>query len=370
MKPDFKILDGLRGIAATYVVINHCRGNLLIGGKAYSLIKPISHWTLGEKSFYSVMQLTALGREFVIFFFVLSGFSIAHSLSKTTSVAKFYKKRVIRLYPPYLTALCWAFLVFSLLNYLSPQLNFGSNPVFYNTNYIVCNLFYIPKGAYISQFWSLTFEVIFYLIVPFVILKRKMYYLFSAILYGVSFFITWKTTTGTSIATMYLFDYNFYFVIGIFLYFNYHRIKKLFLIGKIKLLIFSLFTIILMSVIKFLTYDENKITIFISALLSLVLIVNFLEYKIQSRLTNFLGSMSYTIYIIHLASIFLFKGLLLKFNIVNLPDITSKWLWIAGILFCILTSYIFYLICERPTRYLLKQIRNAEPKRPTLTTPQ
>ena len=40
VNPNFKILDGLRGIAATYVVINHCRGNNLIGGSDLSKIVP------------------------------------------------------------------------------------------------------------------------------------------------------------------------------------------------------------------------------------------------------------------------------------------------------------------------------------------
>lgn len=38
MKIDFKILEGIRGIAAFYVVINHCRGNMLIGGSELLII--------------------------------------------------------------------------------------------------------------------------------------------------------------------------------------------------------------------------------------------------------------------------------------------------------------------------------------------
>ena len=79
---DFKILDGLRGIAAVYVVFNHSRGNLFIGGVKYSEIKSRELWSFFEKTYFSALQLTSLGREFVILFFILSGFSIAFSLRK------------------------------------------------------------------------------------------------------------------------------------------------------------------------------------------------------------------------------------------------------------------------------------------------
>src|SRR5665647_1005420 len=98
-KIDFKILDGLRGIAALYVVFNHARGNLFIGGIKYAQIKDISRWSIWEKLYFSALRLTSLGKEFVILFFILSGFSIAYSLSKSHSKIQFYLRRVIRIYP-------------------------------------------------------------------------------------------------------------------------------------------------------------------------------------------------------------------------------------------------------------------------------
>src|SRR4249919_1641171 len=88
-KIDFKILDGLRGIAALYVVFNHSRGNLFIGGIKYSQIKNISLWDVKEKFYFATLQLTSLGREFVILFFILSGFSIAFSLNRLPRINKF-----------------------------------------------------------------------------------------------------------------------------------------------------------------------------------------------------------------------------------------------------------------------------------------
>ena len=164
MKPNFKILDGLRGIAATYVLINHSRGHLLAGGNDYAKIIPISKWSLWDKIYYSSLQLTSLGRESVILFFILSGFSIAYSLQKKIILTDFYKRRIIRLYPPYLMALMWAEHVFQNSNRLTPLNNVGMMSVFESTHHIFNNLLYNPFGDLIGQFWSLTHEVIFYLI--------------------------------------------------------------------------------------------------------------------------------------------------------------------------------------------------------------
>lgn len=179
MKPNFKILDGLRGIAAMYVVINHSRGNLLIGGNEYAKIIPMQQWTIFDKLYYSILQVTSISREFVILFFILSGFSIDYSLQKKSFVSQFYRRRIIRLYPPYLMALIWAALVFFIANKNAPELTDTFHSVFNSISTIISNLLYIPDGAFIGQFWSLSHEVIFYLLIPFCILNRWLYYIIS-----------------------------------------------------------------------------------------------------------------------------------------------------------------------------------------------
>ncbi len=172
-KIDFKILDGLRGIAALYVVFNHTRGNLFIGGVKYSQIKDISLWNIKEKLYFSALQLTSLGREFVILFFILSGFSIAFSLSRLPQINSFYLRRIVRIYPPYIIALMWAFFIYKILHDFTPGvLPAGIPSVFSSVVVTIKNIFYVDYGSLIPQFWSLKYEVLFYILIPFFIIKK------------------------------------------------------------------------------------------------------------------------------------------------------------------------------------------------------
>ena len=359
MKPNFKILDGLRGIAATYVLINHSRGNLLIGGNEYATITPIAQWSIFEKIYFSALQLTSLGREFVILFFILSGFSIAYSLQNKTSIINFYSRRLIRLYPPYILALIWAAIVFFIAIRISPGITDGKESVFTSISSTTKNLFYLPNGAFIGQFWSLTYEVIFYLVVPIFVLNKRLYYLISILIYVVSFYSSWNSTTGNNIISMFILDYNIYFAIGIYFFHNYKKINSL-LSFKNNYLLCSTLGILFVSmvILKFKTTEENKISILVSVFFSIILITNFLQKEIHNKVLTFLGNMSYTLYITHVATIFFFKAIIFKMGIINSLAINAWYLWIICVFVTILISSLFYKLAENPSKILLKNIRN------------
>jgi peptidoglycan/LPS O-acetylase OafA/YrhL len=357
LKPDFKILDGLRGIAAVYVVINHCRGNLLMGGEAYSKIVPFNEWSIWDKLYFAALQFTSLGTEFVIFFFVLSGFSIAYSLRNKQQILKFYSRRLMRLYPPFIIALIWAALVFWIASIIAPVLTDGLLSVFANPLYILSNIFYIPKGAFIAQFWSLTHEVIFYLIIPFCILKRRLYYAVSIAAYVAGWCIYGYGRSDENLLISFAVNYNIYFVAGIWLFHNYNKVAPYFLTSTVKMWSASIALIVSMVAVKYFIAGDVKITFIIAALLSVLLIVNFLAKHITNGLIAFLGTMSYTIYITHFATIILFKAALIKLGIVQSSGITQFWIWPLGILVCILFSYFIYQLAEKPSKKVLDKWR-------------
>ena len=349
---DFKILDGLRGISALYVVFNHARGNLFIGGAKYAALKDISLWDMREKIFFSILRLTSLGREFVILFFVLSGFSIAFSLSKNNSIKDFYLRRIIRIYPPYIFSLIWAFLVFIFLRNFTPSaLPANSQSVFSSFSAALKNLLYIDNGSLVIQFWSLKYEVIFYALIPFFILKKELYLVTSLLIAIISFCMNWSGLTGTTILGQYVWDYNIYFALGICCFHYYNIIAPKFLFKNKKIFfIVSTGLFLVMVVFKFwMNFDRDKFTLLIASLFSVTLLFNFLHHKIKNPVLMFLGDLSYTIYISHFASLMLLLGILLKTGIVSSAEIQNKYLWLTGIPFAIFFSYIFYRIIEKPT---------------------
>ncbi len=352
---NFKILDGIRGISALYVVINHCRGNMLIGGNDLDKIIPFADWELWTKLYYALLQFTILGREFVVLFFVLSGFSIAHSLKSNSSLVKFYFRRFIRLYFPFILALLYAFFVFEGTHEL---LNLQGKSVFHNLKYIFRNLVYIPSGQMIPQFWSLSHEVIFYIIAPFIMFHKKWYFWVSFVLFGVSLIYNPLNLTGSNIITKFLLDYNFYFALGIFLYNNLDQISN-FKVFKSKKTFFVLsFLMLLISVmIKYKLGEFNKITSIIAALYSVIIIVFFLKFEIENKILQFLGEISYSLYITHFASIYFISYILIDLGQIQSQITDQPFVWILGVLFSILVSIPFYFFGEKPTKMYLKKLR-------------
>ena len=362
-KIDFKILDGLRGIAALYVVFNHARGNLFIGGIKYAQIKDISRWSIWEKLYFSALRLTSLGKEFVILFFILSGFSIAYSLSKSHSKIQFYLRRVIRIYPPYIFALFWAFVVFKYLHYVVPKtLSAGSKSVFSSFRATVLNFLYVDNGTLIVQFWSLKFEVIFYILIPLFIFRKNYYLIASLIIEIISFFLSWRGVSGNNIISQFILDYNFYFALGVFCFHYYNLIASYFIFkSKKEFFISAIGLFLLIVAFKFWVGDgDNKVTYLMASIFSLILLFNFLYHKIKNRILMFLGNISYSIYISHFASLILLLGIFLKTGIISSVEIENKFLWLTGIPFAVALSYLFFLIVEKPTKHLLVKMRRKD----------
>lgn len=359
MKVNFKILDGLRGLAATYVVVNHSRGFIQKGGAELAKEIPVENWSLFNKLFYAGLQVTTLGKEFVVFFFVLSGFSIAHSLTKKPAVLPFYTRRLIRLYPPYLLALVYAALVFWLVSLLAPgMLTSYEESVFDNVQNIFLNLFYIPKGNLIDQFWSLTHEVIFYIIIPLCFVRNLKIYLFlSVVFYLAGWIYNWNGLAGNNIPTLFLFDYNFYFAAGILIYKNYEKALGVFSMGKTQFWIVSGFIFILSVIIKFKMGDDNRVTPLLFCYLSVLMLVNFLKYQISNSVFRFLGNLSYTIYISHIASIYLFILIMNEFGIMAGRTTGNPVIWPFAVVYSLLLSVPMYWAAEKPTKRILDKLR-------------
>ncbi len=329
-------------------------------------------WNLEEYGIFTSSMLTRLAVEFVIVFFVLSGFSIAHSISKSQNITKFYKKRLLRIYPPYLFALLWASIVYLITYQLHPEFynsiyhtptfdRYVQMSDFFEFKTIVKNVFYLPSDGFIVQFWSLTYEIIFYILAPILFLKKRMYYYISIILFGIYlvFGESYHMIRFDSILLKYFFLYNFFFAVGWYLYYNFDVILSfLNKINRTTYVIVILFLLMSTYAINIYLQSETVWSYIPSGLLSVVLILYFLKYKIRIKPLMILGRYSYTLYITHVASIFLYHSLYYTlFPNIDPPYIFNFLVFIPAIFFSIGVAYIQYEIIEKKTKNILNKMR-------------
>ncbi|MER5532693.1 acyltransferase family protein [Streptomyces mirabilis] len=153
-------LDGLRGLAALYVLLFHC----------WLLTMP----GFPENSGPAWLGWLMYGRLAVVFFLVLSGFSLAISPARNGwhlgGVSRFLRRRAWRILPPY-----WAALALSLAvawfvvpaSHLGPPT--GASILVYG--FVVQDVFTAPTPN--GAFWSIGVEAELYLVFPLLLLVRR-----------------------------------------------------------------------------------------------------------------------------------------------------------------------------------------------------
>ncbi|MGV3631029.1 MAG: acyltransferase family protein [Bacteroidota bacterium] len=370
-KNDFIILDSIRGIASLYVMIAHSRGILWMGGKVFMEKHPMEHWGMYEYFIFSSSLLTRLAVEFVILFFVLSGFSIAYSLRNQGENKLFYLKRFLRIYPPYVLALVWAAAVFFITKAMNPEFYRIDYDTLAFTRYlqmnhffepltILKNLVYLPMEGFITPFWSLSFEVIFYLVAPFILLKRKLYYIVSVVCFVAGLALE-KQLNGLQIPYLireFIFTYNFFFMLGIWLFWNYSAIMTY--VDKVNkwILLLGIFFFLGMTYAVNIYFQyETKYSFISSALFAVLLIIYFLKYKVEIKFLQSIGKYSYTLYITHVASLFLLHSIYFRFFGFKPPHLENFWLFVPGIFFSLGIAYLMYVLCEKQTKNWIGKIR-------------
>ena len=367
---NFSILDALRSFAVLNVCIAHARGLLWMGMGQYLKPHPYNTWKFYDYAVAALMSLTKLSAEFVIFFFVLSGFSIAHSLASKNDYLSFLKKRALRLYPTYLLGLIWAALVLIIAMLYRPQyftglLNsenvlfarFQNSTNFFSFKQIFNNLFYNPNtSSIIAPYWSLVYEVIFYLLAPLFILRFRWYAIISAVLFITGFFIS-----SDSVVNNYFLNYNFYFMIGIY---SYHIIPTLekYVTGISIPLILVICAVSLgcMIVIESISPD-NRFSMLLSAALSVFLIANTLQKKIRINWLEKIGEFSYTLYATHFQTILLLFIIYDLTRVIEITNLSNPIIWITAVPVSVIVAYLLYLVTEKKVKIYLNNLRVVKP---------
>jgi peptidoglycan/LPS O-acetylase OafA/YrhL len=210
-------LDGLRGLAALWVMLHHARWLLWEGWESFR--QHTSDYSLAGKALVFLLAPLRYGHEAVIFFFLLSGFVIHLGYAKRLVAAPeqarfgwlaYLGRRARRLYPPLVLALVLTFLLdwiglaqgWSIYRGETPYplINSSIRPDL-RAEVAAGNLAFLMRGwfpCYGSNgpLWSLHFEWWFYMIYPLVwLLARRSLGLATAFV-AAAFAAGWFVTGG------------------------------------------------------------------------------------------------------------------------------------------------------------------------------
>lgn len=147
-----KTIDGLRGIAAMWVVLYHLQGAMALTFPDWA--HPLVQWFMGQ------------GFLGVDIFFVLSGFVIPFSIRNADLtpgfMGRFALRRSIRLDPPY-----WMAIAVEIV-FVATALRLGlAEAPLPTPGQVLAHVFYLQNilgsGDIVGVFWTLCFEIQFYL---------------------------------------------------------------------------------------------------------------------------------------------------------------------------------------------------------------
>jgi peptidoglycan/LPS O-acetylase OafA/YrhL len=341
----FHQIDGLRAIAASMIVLHHTVNPPLISAlkaKGYVFIGILIH------------NIFASG---VDLFFVISGVVLLRPYlrgEREFNLIYYFKRRIQRLWPPYVAALSITTLIIVIVGYFP---NWYSLQTFPNASLIgyFKQLFIIPIGKvrlYNIAWWSLGVEVIFYILVPLFIalilpLQRKVKLMFLLLFIllifaeialpynNFEFTKRWVSTAKSSLMFIIYFPCFFCGIMLSMFDFKFRTCMFYFLLGIVYVIYSTL-------------YELNYHTGFALLYFGLVALTFLKNNPINSILQNYLliwvGERSYSIFLIHITVYYLTTYIICFFiadkNI--LWFVVTRCIGLAGI--AISSMLIFYFL--------------------------
>lgn len=301
-----KGLNGLRAIAAFGVVI--------------------AHTTAPDFNLNSILPI-GLAHYSVTIFFTLSGFLITYLLflekeQKEISVKKFYIRRILRIWPLYFAYL----LVACIISYIqTPEELPGSLPyyLFFAANVPAILLSTLP---YLGHYWSLGVEEQFYLFWPWIIKRSgnvlKGVFLFTAIFLVIKLIVRlffFDESNTIILRSFFITRFECMSIGGIGALLCLQKNKLFF-----KLTANNLTEIICWLCIGVIAANRFFVSPFVNhdivAVITVCIIVNLSFNKkaiinLENRFFDFLGKISYGIYIIHPLVVIFFSRWINQFNL-------------------------------------------------------
>ncbi|MEN2400352.1 acyltransferase [Flavobacterium sp. MC2016-06] len=347
----FPNLNGVRFIAAFMVIFSHIELN-----KSYFKI---------QHHFQDVKHLGRLG---VLLFFVLSGFLITFLLlmekekRATILYIDFYRRRILRIWPLYYFIVIVSLFVLPFFDLFHiPKFNLDITSSFEYFKVILLFVFFLPNlliqiklVPFATQTWSIGTEEQFYLIWPWIInyftkLVRLFIILiigYNILLYliGMNFFqnIPYSSLIKGFINAFQL-DALTIGALAAYLLYSKHQVLRFFAFTP--LFIISIISIISLIVFNInISFGNSVLYALHFGIIILCLVYNpKLKSLLENRVFNYLGKISYGLYMYHQILIVASINILLKFNIAN-----NYLIYILSIFLTIIISAISYRCLETP----------------------
>jgi len=352
----FPGLNEIRAFSALLVLLHHLELLISVDNPAFSFIK---------KSVVSNFFLIS-GENGVSLFFVLSGFLISYLLLNEkekegrVAMGKFYVRRILRIWPLYFIIVILSFFVLPFLSdfkYFETNFKYNSMIGKLNYTYLIFFVFfffnytmrYIGGVAGANQLWSVNIEEQFYLIWPWLVQKftqrNIVKILITVILFKILFLLKMNRLTFLHIKVVnaiqsFIIEYMCVGAIGAILFYNHRDIiitwfkKNLVLIPVVFFFGFSLFF---------------NIPMLIKAICFLLLIFVVISRHVYFGPMDFLGKISYGIYMFHPIIMYLLMPFCAK-NI--LTEVGSVWQNVIVVLLIamatIAISWLSFNYIEKP----------------------
>lgn len=372
-------LDGLRGIAAFIVLISHC---LNVSQRPFAN----AHASEGHLPLvaslltYTPLHVFWVGPEAVLVFFVLSGFVLSRPFiggSRRIPVKTYYPRRLVRLYVPVLGSAVLALIMLSIPHRTFPGASTWLQESATRLHLIgVLITLVLVAGMHTNLdgiWWSLQWEVWFSILLPLMLLRNLWIYRKPLVLLGLAITVS---SVGPqlvkSIPSTNVHGAIFYlpmFVIGMALAAGEQRIRSRVgsWSGPASWVSMGI-SVVLMTISWPITWlvamgrlPHSSIVDAINTLLMLsgvtiIVTLSFaapsIDHHLSGRWIQWLGSRSYSLYLIHGPTIL---ALAFGFKMTGAPLLFV----IGAATVCLLMAEVFYRLVEGPAlNYLKTHLRN------------
>ncbi|MGB3642225.1 MAG: acyltransferase [Rivularia sp. (in: cyanobacteria)] len=350
-KIHFHFVDSLRGIGAVWVVLYHISATR----RLVELTTILPDW-LENIAF----KWGSLG---VAIFFVLSGFVIAHSLRTAfitpSYVGRFSLRRLIRLSPPYYVAIILA-LGSALFSSVVKNEAFLPMNQSFSVGRLVAHLFYVQEFLGFKPFdniyWTLNLEIQFYLIFCTLLglaqwLNKSNNKWGKAIVFVPAAILCATYPLGiledNGLGALFFFPLYYGFLLGIFAYWCWQ--------DKLKSIYFYLYAAILLAGGIAQSSGFTITCVIVSILLLEVGRANQMQHFLNWQPLQFLGRISYSLYLTH--NIIVGTVLFLVFKFLKANLVTEITIMVVAIFASLVFGAIMHELVEKPSIKLSRKVK-------------